>query len=453
VRPLSGGDLTIRGGRLALPAGDGVRLVEGDLQVQGGRISAIGPVADDLGEVVDARHLMVMPGVIDPQVHFREPGLTHKEDLASGSRAAAAGGVTAFLEMPNTQPPTTSEAALEDKLARAAAGSLVHYGFFAGATTDNLEFLAGLDSRADCAGIKIFMGSSTGSLLVSEERDLDRIFARGRRLIAVHAEDEARLKERAAALQSGALDPAVHSEIRDPETARRASELALTLSERHQRRLHILHLSTAEEVELLRRRGKGGGRVSAEATPQHLLLHAPEAYRRLGTRAQMNPPLRAPEHAEALWAGLLDGTIDCIATDHAPHTLAEKALGYGPGKAPSGMPGVETSLAAMLDAAQRGRCRVEDVVRWMTAAPARCYRIAGKGRLEVGFDGDLCLVDLALEQRIEDRGVRSKCGWNPFQGLLLRGWPVATFVLGRAVYRDGRILEATRGEALRFELS
>lgn len=445
--------LTFRGGRLALPPDgpDGeVRIVQGDLSVEGGRITALGVVPDDRGELIDARHLLIMPGVIDPQVHFREPGNTHKEDLSTGSRACAAGGVTSFLEMPNTHPPATDRAAVDWKLARAAETSLVNYGFFIGATPDNLEQLLAIDRADDVPGIKIFMGSSTGSLLVDEPGALERIFSHGTKLIAVHAEDEARLKVRTAAFGS-VSDPSMHAEIRDAEAARLASALALSLSERFGRRLHILHLSTAEEVELLRTRGKGQGRVTAEVTPQHLLLTSPEAYERLGTKAQMNPPIRAPEHSAALWRGLHEGLLDCIATDHAPHTLEEKARGYG--KAPSGMPGVETSLAAMLDAAHRGLCTVEQVVRWMTDGPRRCYRIRGKGRLEIGADADLTLVDLELTRAIDDGPIRSRCGWNPFEGVKLTGWPVATFVRGEPVFRDGELIEASVAERLRFEVS
>jgi dihydroorotase len=437
----------IRGGRLALPG----RIVTADLELKDGKIAAIGTgIAPGADEVIDARHLLVMPGVIDPQVHFREPGLTHKEDLGSGSRAAAAGGVTSFLEMPNTKPPTTTIEALEDKKARARATSLAHYGFFVGATPDNLEVLVSLDRRADVPGIKIFMGSSTGTLLVDQREDLERIFANGRRPIAVHAEDEARLKERIAAF-AGRTDPVVHTEIRDELTASLATELALELSERYSRRLHVLHLSTAREVELLRARGKGAGRVTAEVTPQHLLLSAPEAYARLGTRAQMNPPLRTKEHSAALWAGLLEGTLDCIATDHAPHTLEEKSAGYP--KSPSGMPGVETALAAMLDAAHRGLCSVEQVIGWMTEGPARVWRIRGKGRIEVGYDADLALADLAQVQRIEDRKIRSRVGWNPFEGVPLTGWPVRTILAGRTVFADGEIVEVPGvAQAISFEL-
>jgi dihydroorotase len=438
--------LTLRGGRLALPTGEGdaVRLVEGDLQIVDGVITALGRIDRDVGECVEVGGLVVAPGFIDPQVHFREPGATHKEDLSTGARACAAGGITAFLEMPNTRPTTTTHEALAWKKARAAEVSLVHYGFFIGATPDNLEVQR--DAEQVCA-IKVFMGSSTGDLLVSDPADLERIFASGRRTIAVHAEDEARLRERSQRF-AGRTDPAVHSELRDAEAALLASRLALELSERFDRRLHILHMSTGDEVELLRAQGKGAGRVSCEVTPQHLLLHAPEAYEALGTRAQMNPPLRDRGHAERLWAGLHDGTIDCIATDHAPHTLEEKAQPYG--RAPSGMPGVETSAAAMLDAAQRGLCTVEQVIAWMSPGPARCYRMIGKGALRVGGDGDVTLIDLGADRRVGDRPYQTRCGWSPFEGRRLRGWPVGTIVAGRFACREGELIESTRGRPLSF---
>lgn len=449
--------LIIRGGTLAVPEGDPgkpetrVKRVVGDLRIVDGLITEVGEVSASTGddEIVDATGLLVMPGVIDPQVHFREPGLTHKEDIGSGSRACAAGGVTSFLEMPNTQPPTTSRQAFDAKLARAAQTSLVDYGFFIGATPDNLDQLLATEGDDDICGIKIFMGSSTGTLLVNERSDLERIFGHGRRLIAVHAEDEARLMARKELFGPGA-DVSQHSRIRDAEAARLASALALELSEKYGRRLHILHLSTADEVNLLAERGKGKGRVTAEVTPQHLTLVVPEIYDRLGTRAQMNPPLREREHVDALWRGLHAGVLDCIATDHAPHTLEEKAKPYG--QAPSGMPGVETALAVMLDAAHHGKCTVEDVVRWMTLGPARCYRIAGKGALVTGYAGDVALVDLGEVRSVDQRPIRSKVGWSPYEGVQLHGWPVATFVGGRAVYRDGELIESGVGNKLRFGL-
>lgn len=432
---------TIRGGQLLTAAG----LVDGDLQILDGKIHAVGEVKEELGERIDATGLVIMPGVIDPQVHFRDPGLTHKEDLHSGSMAAAAGGVTSFLEMPNTVPNTTTEEAMAKKKARAAEVSVVNYNFFIGATDKNLEVL---NSVPNVCGIKIFMGSSTGDLLVDEQAALERIFGHGRRLIAVHAEDETRLKERKAAF-AHRTDVEAHPELRDAEAALIASKRAIALSEKYDRRLHILHVSTGDEVQLVRERGKGGGRLSLETLPQYLLLDAKEAYARLGTRAQMNPPVRFGPHREALWAGLRDGTIDCIATDHAPHTPEEKARPFG--KAPSGMPGVSTSLPLMLDAAHRGLCSLQEVFRWMCAAPAQLYKMKGKGSLSVGADADLAIVDLKRTQTVEDRGIFSRAGYSPYEGMKLTGWPVMTLVHGQAVYREGEIIDGVRGQEIIIE--
>ena len=440
MRPLN---YTFRGGQLALPG----RLVAGDLSIVDGCFHEVGEVHADVGEVIDARGLLLMPGVIDPQVHFREPGATHKEDIHSGSRACVAGGVTAFLEMPNTSPQTTTAEAMAAKKTRARTSSLAHYGFFVGATADNVDVQ---NTVENVPGIKVFMGSSTGDLLVDAHEDLERIFSTGWRLIAVHAEDETRLNERKKAF-AGCMDPAIHATIRDAETARRATQRALALSAAHRRRLHILHMTTADEVQLLERHKGSDGRVSAEVCPQHLLLHAPEIYARLGTRAQMNPPLRTREHAKALWNGLHRGLIDCIATDHAPHTLEEKERPYG--EAPSGMPGVETSLPLMLDAAHRGLCAVSDVVRWMSERPARLYGIEGRGALLPGWAADLTVVDLKRAERVGARGYFTKCGWSPYDGMLLTGWPVMTLVAGQMAYRDGEVFDHVRGDALRFERS
>ena len=435
--------LTVKGGRLALP--DGIK--QGDLRIVDGRIAEIGVVSEGEGEVIDATGLLVMPGVVDPQVHFRDPGLTHKEDLETGSRACASGGITSFLEMPNTRPTTTTIEAMAAKKARAADVCVVNYNFFIGATADNIDVLNGVNN---VCGIKIFMGASTGDLLVSERDDLDRIFADGRRLIAVHAEDEARLRERKVAFE-GRTDATAHPELRDVVAAVNASLVALELSEKYDRRLHILHMSTGDEVQLLRERGKGGGRVTTETLPQYLLLHGPECYETLGTRAQMNPPIRTKDHQEALWKGLLDGTIECIATDHAPHTLEEKARPFG--KAPSGMPGVETSLAVMLDAAHRGMCSVEHIVRWMCSEPARIYGMKGKGRLEVGMDGDLALVDLARTEAVGARGYFTKVGWSPYDGRQVTGWPVMTVVHGQVVFRDNQIQPGVRGQEIEIDMA
>jgi len=432
--------LLIRGARVLLPNGE---FLVGDVEIREGKILRVAPSIAAVGDrEIMAKGLTLLPGVIDPQVHFREPGLEHKEDLFTASCACAKGGVTSFLEMPNTRPLTTTQAALDDKLSRAAEKCLVNYGFFIGATAENLPDLL---SANPTPGIKVFMGSMHGQLLVDGEATLEAIFAAGDRLIAVHAEDQARINQRRQEF-AGMDDVAVHSQIQDNQAALLATQLALKLSNKYQRRLHILHLSTGEEAELLRQEKPSW--VTAEVTPQHLLLNT-SAYEKIGSLAQMNPPLRDPRDNEILWQALLDGVIDFIATDHAPHTLAEKAQDYP--NTPSGMPGVETSLPLMLTQAVQGRCTVAQVANWMSAAVAKAYKIPNKGKIAPGFDADLVLVDLDNYRLVVREEMVTKCGWSPFEGWNLTGWPVVTVVGGKVVFEKGKLDTTVRGEALTFD--
>jgi len=440
----------------------------GDVYVKDGKIAKIAPAiaiadvsADDQPlEVIEAKGLTLMAGVIDPQVHFREPGLEHKEDLRSASHACAKGGVTSFLEMPNTRPLTITQAALDDKLSRAASKCVVNYGFFIGATGEVLPDL--LTANPTC-GIKIFMGSMHGDLLIDQEDLLDRIFSQGDRLIAVHAEDQARIAQRRIEF-ADSQDPAKHSLIQDNQAALNATKLAVKLSKKYQRRLHILHMSTGEEAEFLRQEKPEW--VTAEVTPQHLLMNI-GAYAEIGSLAQMNPPLRSPRDQEILWQALLDGVIDFIATDHAPHTLAEKGLASDtqvvtseksskdtvllePANVPSGMPGVETSLPLMLTEAMKGRCTVHQVSQWMSANVAKGYKIANKGEICVGWDADLVLVDLHNYRPVRNEDLLTKCGWSSFAGWELTGWAVTTIVGGQVVYANGKVNPDVRGQALQF---
>lgn len=441
--------LLIRHAQILLPNGE---LLLGDVEIRDRQITRIAPdLSLELSteerspvQEIDATGLTLLPGVIDPQVHFREPGLEHKEDLFTASCACAKGGVTSFLEMPNTRPLTTTQAALDDKLHRAAEKCLVNYGFFIGATPENLP---DLQTASPACGIKIFMGSAHGALLVDHEEALEPIFASGTRLIAVHAEDQARINQRRQEF-AGITDPAIHSQIQDNQAALMATQLALKLSKKYQRRLHILHMSTAEEAELLRQDKPAW--VTAEVTPQHLLLNT-DAYAKIGTLAQMNPPLRSPHDNEVLWQALLDGVIDFIATDHAPHTLEEKAKGYP--NTPSGMPGVETSLPLMLTQAVQGRCTVAQVVNWMSTAVAEAYGIPNKGAIAPGYDADLVLVDLENYRPILREELQTKCGWSPFEGWSLTGHPVVTIVGGQVVYDHGKLNTEVRGRALEFVTS
>jgi dihydroorotase len=432
--------LLIRRARILLPNGE---FLVGDVQICERQIVKVAAEIVESGDrEIDAIGLTLLPGVIDPQVHFREPGLEHKEDLFTASCACAKGGVTSFLEMPNTRPLTTTQAALDDKLSRAAEKCLVNYGFFIGATPENLPDLL---SANPTPGIKVFMGSMHGQLLVDGEATLEQIFAAGDRLIAVHAEDQARINQRRQEF-AGISDVAVHSQIQDNQAALLATQLALKLSNKYQRRLHILHLSTGEEAELLRQEKPSW--VTAEVTPQHLLLNT-SAYEKIGSLAQMNPPLRDSRDNEILWQALLDGVIDFIATDHAPHTLAEKAQDYP--NTPSGMPGVETSLPLMLTQAVQGRCTVAQVANWMSAAVAKAYKIPNKGKIAPGFDADLVLVDLDKYRLVVREEMVTKCGWSPFEGWNLTGWPVVTVVGGKVVFENGKLDTTVRGEALTFD--
>lgn len=437
-------NLLIRQARILLPTGE---FLVGDVKISDGQIAEISSdlstnIDETAVKIIDAAGLTLLPGVIDPQVHFREPGLEYKEDLFTASCACAKGGVTSFLEMPNTRPLTTTQATLDDKLQRAADKCLVNYGFFIGATADNLPDLL---TANPTPGIKIFMGSMHGQLLVDEETALEAIFSQGKRLIAVHAEDQARINQRKQEF-AGITDPAIHSQIQDNQAALLATQLALKLSKKYERRLHILHLSTGDEAELLRQDKPSW--VTAEVTPQHLVLNT-EAYQKIGTLAQMNPPLRSPKDNEILWQALLDGVIDFIATDHAPHTLEEKAKGYP--NTPSGMPGVETSLPLMLTQAMQGKCTIAQVANWMSAAVAKAYKIPNKGAIAPGYDADLVLVDLDNYRPVLREELQTKCGWSPFEGWQLTGWPIITIVGGNIVYERGKLFTEIRGKALRFE--
>ncbi len=434
-------DLLVRGGTLVTPGGR----VTADVGARAGRIAAIGDLgAASAAHTIDATGLHVLPGVIDAQVHFREPGNTHKEDLASGTTGAVLGGVTSVLEMPNTDPPTTTAAALADKFARLRGRARCDVGFFVGATAENAGELGELENQPGCAGIKVFMGSSTGSLLVSDDETLAEIFAGGRRRVALHAEDEDRLRERKH-LAVEAAHPRAHPEWRDAETAQRATWRALALARRFGRRVHLLHVSTAEELDIL---AECKDLATFEILPQYLTLVAPDCYERLGTRAQMNPPIRDARHRDALWAAVTSGLCDMLATDHAPHTLEEKAKPYP--QSPSGMPGVQTLVPIMLDHVAAGRLTLERLVDLLCHGPARVWGIAGKGRLAVGFDCDLTLVDLAARRTIRDADMANKAGWTPFDGMDVTGWPVATVVRGHVVMRDGQLLGDACGRPLSF---
>ncbi|HEX3599996.1 MAG TPA: dihydroorotase [Lacipirellulaceae bacterium] len=428
----------IKNAHVVLPGG----IQQVSVVIEGARIADIDPAAQlRTDEVIDATGLHLLPGVIDDQVHFRDPGLTHKEDLASASRACAKGGVTTFLEMPNTVPATITQERLNEKLALAATKSLVNYGFYIGATTENI---AELKQAQRTPGIKIFIGSSTGDLLVDEQAALERIFAETTLPITAHCEDETTVRANAAKFV-GTHDVADHSRIRDHKAALIATRRAIDLAFRHNHRFHVLHVSTAGETELLR---DHRGLITGEACLHHLLFNVDD-YARLGALVQMNPSLKTREDSAALWRALADGRLQVVATDHAPHTLEEKQRPYP--ASPSGLPAVENSLALMLNEVHKGRCTLEQVVHWMCDAPARVWDIIGKGRIEVGYDADLVLVDLNRSHEVRNDEQLTKSGWSPWHGERLTGWPVRTWVMGNEVFNDGRFNTHRLGQEARFD--
>ena len=393
--------------------------------------------------MIDAKGLHVLPGVIDTQVHFREPGLEHKEDLETGSRAAVMGGVTAVFEMPNTKPLTTTAEALADKVARARGRMFCDFAFYVGGTRENIADIPALERLEGAAGIKVFMGSSTGDLLVDDEPSLDRIIAAISRRAAFHAEDEAQLKARMHLRKAG--DPASHPVWRDEQAALTATQRLVRLAEKHGKRVHVLHVSTAEEMAFL---GQHKDWASVEVTPHHLTLVAPECYERLGTFAQMNPPVRDERHRRAIWEALASGVVDVLGSDHAPHTREEKEHAYPDSH--SGMTGVQTLVPIMLDHVNAGRLTLERFVDLTSHGPNRLFGIRGKGRIAVGYDADFTIVDLKRRATITNQWIQSRCGWTPYDGVAVQGWPVGTLLRGSRVMWEGEIAGPAEGQPVRF---
>lgn len=424
-------DLVIRNGMVATPNG----IEATDIGVTAGKIAAIGMLAQaDAGHVYDAKGLTVLPGVIDSQVHFREPGLEHKEDLASGTAAAAMGGVTAVFEMPNTKPSTATAEELGEKLKRAQGRTHCDYAFYVGATAENVEHLPELEKLPGCAGVKLFMGASTGDLLVADDATLERVLRHGHRRMAVHCEDEYRMRDRKHLTEAAGATAHLHPEWRDAESALIATTRLVSLARKVGRRVHVLHVTTWQEMDYLMAHKDI---ATVETTPQHLTLFAPDCYDRLGTFAQMNPPIRDNEHREGLWRAIRAGVVDVIGSDHAPHTKEEKQKPYP--QSPSGMPGVQTLLPLLLDHMNQGRLSLQRLIDLTSAGAQRIFGIAGKGRIALGYDADFTVVDLKAKKTIEESWLKSKCGWSPFTGMAVTGWPVATIVRGGFAMRDGEL--------------
>lgn len=432
-------DLILTGGTVVNHDGEGRR----DIGVKAGRIARIGDLSQaSAGETIDCTGLHILPGVVDSQVHFREPGLEHKEDLETGSRAAVLGGVTAVFEMPNTNPLTTSEAALADKVRRATGRMHCDFAFWVGGTRDNARDVGELERLPGAAGIKVFMGSSTGDLLVEDDEGVASILCNTRRRSAFHSEDEFRLRERLGERIEG--DPSSHPVWRDEIAAQRCTERLVRIARQTRARIHVLHISTAEEIVFLERHKDV---ATCEATPHHLTLTADD-YARLGTLLQMNPPVRASRHRDGVWHGVAQGIVDVLGSDHAPHTLAEKAKPYP--ASPSGMTGVQTLVPIMLDHVNAGRLTLQRFVDLSSHGPQRIFGMARKGRIAAGYDADFTVVDLKRRETITNAQAGSKAGWTPYDGRQVTGWPVGTIVRGARIMWEGEIVTPGQGRAVEF---
>ncbi|MEQ8300784.1 MAG: dihydroorotase [Hyphomonas sp.] len=433
-------DLILRGGTVATPGGE----TRSDIGVRGERIVSIGDLTGaSAGETYDATGLHILPGVIDSQVHFREPGLDWKEDLETGARSAALGGVVAVFEMPNTNPSTTSPEMLADKLARAKGRMDIDHAFYAGATHHNVGVLAEMEATPGCCGVKVFMGASTGDLLVQDDAGVEAVLRAIKRRAAFHSEDEYRLAERRELAVTG--DWQSHIVVRDVEAAVSSTRRLLRIARACGKRIHVLHISTAEEMELLR---DAKDVASVEVLPNHLTLAAPDCYERLKGYAQQNPPVREAHHRDALWRALNAGIVDVLATDHAPHTIEEKERPYP--ASPSGMPGVQTFVPVMLTHVNDGKLSLQRFVELTSAGPQRVFGLADKGRIAEGYHADFTVVDLRRKETITAEWSKSKCGWTQFDGFEATGWPVATIVRGGFVMRDGEIVAKGGGKPVRF---
>jgi len=443
---MSSYDLIIKNGTCAVTAPNGaIKFEKTNLGIKDGRILSLGLASSAAAaQTIDAEHLVVLPGAIDSQVHFRDPGLTHKEDFHSGTLGAVAGGITSVFEMPNTKPNTSTRERLTEKLDNASSKAKCDFAFFAGATHDNIENLQSLAEIPGCCGVKIFMGSSTGDLLVSEDTYLDKIFARVKAPISVHAEDENILKQRKYIAEQG-QHPRYHNRWRNTNSALTATRRVVNIARKNGRGVHVLHISSGDEMAFLK---QNRDVATVECTPQFLTLSAPECYEIYGTLAQMNPPIREKRHQEALWKAVADGTVDVIGSDHAPHTWAEKSLPYP--QSPSGLTGVQTLLPLMLHHANNKKLSLERLVELTSRNPARIFGAKNKGAIAPGFDADFSIVDLKATRTITNSWIKSKCGWTVYDGMSVTGWPKMTIVRGQTAMKEDTIFADIVGQRIQF---
>ena len=442
-------DLILKDGISLLPHPDNPeRVMEEtvDIAVKDGVILKIGSCQSvKAKKVLSQKHLHILPGLIDTQVHFREPGMEHKENMACGSLAALKGGISAFFEMPNTTPPTTSKKAFNDKIKRATGRSWCDFTFYMGANKDNIPFLKSLKPETGLCGIKVFMGRSTGGLLLDDKELLEQVIAGAKVRVSVHSEDEKRLQSRKHFAEQKPLHPKNHPLWRDEQTALISTKKAVAVAEKLKKPIHILHISTEEEMVFLKHHRNY---VSTEVTPQHLSLSAPACYEKWGTLVQMNPPIREERHRQALWKALREGLVDMIGSDHAPHTLEEKKKPYP--LSPSGFPGTQTLLPLMLDHINNSQLNLKLLVKLLAHNPAKIFKLKNQGFIKEGLKAHFTVVDLKAKRRIETQWLESKCGWSPFAEQTVTGWPVAVFLYGKPVMTENEVKGPPAGQAMEF---
>ena len=436
-------DLILKNGKVVLPEGT----AEANIGIKNEKIQEIGSLANSSAEeIIDCKDLHVLPGVIDTQVHFREPGLENKENLESGMMAAAFGGVTAVFEMPNTNPLTITPETITDKLNRASRAAWTDYAFYLGGTGKTGPNLTNWENAPGICGIKIFMGASTGDLLSASDEEIESVLSHGKRVVAVHAEDQYIMEENKEIILGDSNDVSLHNEWRSPESCLSATTRLVNIAKKHGRRVHILHITTSEEMDFLR---DNKDIASVELLANHLTLHAPDCYERLGTHAQQNPPIRELHHQEALWKALNDGTVDILASDHAPHTLEEKALAYP--NSPSGTPGVQTLVPIMLNHVNEGKLSLEKLVELWSYGPERIHKLVGKGRIAKGYDADFTIIDLSKKKTITNAQQKSKAKWTPYDGIKVTGWPIATIIRGNIVMIEDELSSNPIGKPVLFQ--
>ena len=433
-------DLIIKNGQCYIDN----KLINKDLGIKEGKIVEIGSIKEESIETFDAVNLIVLPGCIDTQVHFREPGSTEAEDLNSGSRAAIAGGITGVFEMPNTNPPTANKKEFQNKLNLAKNRMYCNYAFYFGATPNNHKDLANLKDLEGCCGVKLFAGSSTGNLLVDKEEDIEKVFEHTSKIVSVHSEDEEILNIRKKLRKKG--DVSTHPVWRNEECAMSSTRKIVKIAKRLNKKAHILHVTTKEEVDFL---SQNKGNVTFEITPQHLTLVAPGCYKKLGTFAQMNPPIRDKSHFDRLWYAVRNNYNDTLGSDHAPHLKEDKQKEYP--ESPSGMPGVQTILSVMLNHVNEGRLKLDQLVKLLCVNPVNIFGIQNKGFIKKDFDADFTIINLKKTVEIKNEKIESKCRWSPFDGYKFKGTPIGTIINGKIKMKDGKIIGDPDGKPMKFK--